>query len=62
MTLVESNYKTPLQWYIVTSSIAKMYKQISSKCFSNCGQKGSMAHIWWHKIGKLGSKYSTLIH
>lgn len=60
---MESNYLIAMV-HGVPLRIVKIKRQVSSRCFRNWGQEGSMVHIWYRrpKIRKFGIKIFVFKH
>ena len=43
----ENNYKLLTRWYRVPTSLARIFPNVSDRCWRGCGQRGTLLHIWW---------------
>lgn len=46
-SIIETNYKVLLRWYMVLTRLATYILGASPKCFRSCGQDGTIYNIWW---------------
>ena len=63
VSLIESNLKVLMRWYLVPSRLASMFPTASPLCFRDCQAQGTMLHIWWDcpKIRGFWNKIFNLI-
>ena len=43
----EMHIKTTLRYHLTPARMAIIKKSMNSKCWSGCGEKGTLLHCWW---------------